>query len=194
MSYFAGFLSLILIFSSVSVSAAALTGTVEGGKLLSRSSAVVYLDGGTEEFKKPAKNPVIDQHNMTFIPHILPVQAGTTVDFLNNDEVRHNVFSPDKEKYNLGTWPKGEIKPHIFTQKGVYTQLCNVHPEMEAFIVVLDTPYFATTDPGGNFTINDVPPGEYTVKAWHEKMRFIKQKITVSNDGEAQVTVKQKRR
>ncbi len=163
--------------------AAVIKGVVEGGKILKRSPGIVYLVGTPGEFKKPAANPTMDQRNMTFIPHVLPIQTGTTVDFLNNDEVKHNVFSPDHEKYNLGTWPQGAVKEYTFTKQGVYTQLCNVHPEMQAFIVVLDTPYFAVTDQDGNFELQDVPPGDYIVKVWHEKLRFKKQQITVTDKG-----------
>jgi plastocyanin len=183
----------ITIFSLPAV-ADVIKGTVDGGKKLKKAAAVVYLADAKGELKQPDNNPTMDQRNMTFIPHVLAVQAGTTIDFLNNDEVRHNVFSPDKEKYNLGTWPTGGVKPRTFIHKGVYTQLCNVHPEMEAFIVVLDTPYFATTAKDGSFTINDVPPGEYTVKVWHEKMRFNKQKVNVPADGDATITVSRKKR
>lgn len=186
--------TLLIIVISLPGQAGTIKGMVDGGKKLKKAAAVVYLAGAQGEIRKQEQNPVMDQRNMTFIPHVLAVQVGTTVDFLNNDEVRHNVFSPDKEKYNLGTWPTGDVKPRTFTQKGVYTQLCNVHPEMEAFVVVLDTPYFATTDESGNFVINDVPPGEYTVKAWHEKMRFVKQQISVPEDGEASITVSRKKR
>ena len=170
--------------------AAVIKGVVDGGKQLRKSPVVVYLAGVSGEINKPAANPTMDQRNMSFIPHVLPIQTGTTVDFLNNDEVKHNVFSPDHEKYNLGTWPQGKIKQHTFTEQGVYTQLCNVHPEMEAFIVALDTPYFALTDKDGNFEIKDVPPGEYTMKVWHEKLRFKKQQVSVSEQGVENVVFK----
>ena len=170
--------------------AAVIKGVVDGGKQLRKSPVVVYLAGVSGEIKKPAVNPTMDQRNMSFIPHVLPIQTGTTVDFLNNDEVKHNVFSPDHEKYNLGTWPQGKIKQHTFTEQGVYTQLCNVHPEMEAFIVALDTPYFALTDKDGNFEIKDVPPGDYTMKVWHEKLRFRQQQVTVSKQGVDKIVFK----
>ena len=178
------FLSFIigLIFTT-SANAAAIKGVVDGGKIIRRSPVIVYISDISAEFKKPASNPTMDQRNMSFIPHVLPIQTGTTVDFLNNDEVKHNVFSPDHEKYNLGTWPKGAIKQYTFNDQGVYTQLCNVHPEMEAFIVALDTPYFALTDKDGNFELENVPPGDYTLKVWHEKLRFKKQQITVTENG-----------
>jgi plastocyanin len=186
--------SFLVLLLTLSAQAGTIKGTVDGGKMLKKAPAVIYLAGAKGEFKQPEKNPSMDQLNMTFIPHVLAVQEGTTIDFLNSDEVRHNVFSPDKEKYNLGTWPMGKVKSRVFAKKGVYTQLCNVHPEMEAFIVVLDTPYFGVTDKDGNFTIKDVPAGEYTIKAWHEKMRFTKQKISVPADGDAIITVARKKR
>ena len=174
--------------------AAVIKGVVEGGKRIKKSPVVVYLAGATGEIQKPDSNPTLDQRNMTFIPHVLPVQTGTTVDFLNNDEVKHNVFSPDHEKYNLGTWPKGAVKQYTFTNKGVYTQLCNVHPEMESYIVALDTPYFTVTDKEGNFELQGVPPGNYTIKVWHEKLRFKKQQIAVTEQGLENIVFKRKKR
>ena len=75
------------------------------------------------------------------------------------------------------------MKQYIFKKQGVYTQLCNVHPEMQGFIVVLDTPYFVLTDEDGNFELKDVPPGNYTIKAWHEKLHFDKERITLTEAG-----------
>jgi plastocyanin len=185
----------MLLLLATNVHAGTIRGKVDGGKRLTKSPAVVYLSDTKGEFKAPVKNPTMDQQNMTFIPHVLPIQVGTTVDFLNNDEVRHNVFSPSKEKYNLGTWPQKEVKQHTFDKKGVYNQLCNVHPEMEAFIVAVDTPYFAMTDANGNFEINGIPDGEYTFKVWHEKTKFRKQKLTIAEDGVVEATfLKRKRR
>ena len=83
--------------------------------------------------------------------------------FLNSDPTPHNVFSPDCEKYNLGTWPQGQSKDHAFAKctkfPCVYTQLCRVHPEMEGFVVVLQNPYFAVSDKDGHFEIKGVPAG-----------------------------------
>lgn len=169
----------VLFFTLGSLQAAALKGVVKGGKKLKKSQAVVYLTGSFETTVKTQKQPVLDQHNMAFKPHVLPVSKGATVAFLNSDEVRHNVYSPDKEQYNLGSWPKGETKTYQFKQKGVYTQLCNVHPEMESFIVVLDTPYYRLTDKKGRFEIKGLPPGDYTVRVWHEKLRFKKLSVTI---------------
>jgi plastocyanin len=190
--FFLGFI--IGLAFAATAEAAAIKGVVEGGKRIKRSPVVVYLGDASGEFKKPVTNPTLDQRNMAFIPHVLPIKTGTTVDFLNNDEVKHNVFSPDHEKYNLGTWPKGAIKQYTFDKKGVYTQLCNVHPEMESFIVALDTPYFALTDQDGNFELQGVPPGDYTIKVWHEKLRFKKQQIAVSEKGAENIVFRKQKR
>jgi hypothetical protein len=83
------------------------------------------------------------------------------------------VFSPDNESYNLGTWPKGESRPYTFKKPGVYTQLCSIHPEMEAFIVVLANPYFAVADKDGQFKIADVPDGHYVLKVFSKKLKKV---------------------
>ncbi|MBT4287790.1 MAG: hypothetical protein HOD92_10670 [Deltaproteobacteria bacterium] len=169
--------SLLILLGNLE--AVTLKGVVEGGKKLKKNQAIVYLTGSFKSEVKSQKQPILDQQNMAFKPHVLPISIGTTVAFLNSDEVRHNVYSPDKEQYNLGSWPKGEKKTYEFKQKGVYTQLCNVHPEMESFIVVLDSPYYDLTDKKGRFEIKGLPPGNYTVRVWHEKLRFKKQKIII---------------
>jgi hypothetical protein len=115
-----------------------------------------------------------------FGPHVLPAVVGTRVRFLNNDPFEHNVFSPEG-RYDLGSWPQGQSKDQTFSKVGVYTQLCRIHPEMEAFIVILDTPYFAKTDQQGAFQVHDVPPGQYMLDVWSEKLKATHQPITVES-------------
>ncbi len=123
----------------------------------------------------------LDQRGLDFVPHVLVVPVGTTVRFRNSDTVLHNIFAPGLggEAFDLGTWPTGEERAHRFLRTGVTTLLCNVHPEMEAFIVVVPTPWYARTDADGRFRIADVPPGRYRLHAWHERCERIVREIEV---------------
>jgi plastocyanin len=147
------------------------------------ADAVVYVMAPAgKTFPAPTAHMKIDQINLTFKPHVLPVLVGTTVDFLNSDAVLHNVFSPDScaDKFNLGTWPKGQSKSFQFKKECVATLLCKVHPEMEAFVVAVPTPWFAVTKADGTYTIPDVPDGSYTVKVWHPKLKATDKSVTVA--------------
>jgi plastocyanin len=155
------------------------TGRITASGLRSSADVVVSLEARGLSASPPAMPVAMDQQGMKFIPHVLPVVTGTTVRFLNNDPVRHNVFSPEGH-YNLGNWPRGEIRDHTFDTSGVYTQLCRRHDAMEAFVVVLDTPFFSTTDPAGAFEITNVPPGDYTLVAWSETLKTATQIVTVT--------------
>ena len=160
--------------SSLAV-AGGITGKIKAKGAKNSGDAIIYIDKiASKTFSPPKEHVRMDQKNLAFRPHVLPVLAGTTVDFLNSDDVLHNVFSPDAcaGKFNLGTWPKGQIKSYTFKEPGCSaTLLCNVHPEMEGYVVVLETPYFAVSDKDGSYTIKDVPAGKYTLKVWHEKLK-----------------------
>ena len=160
-----------------------IAGTVKATGLASSADAVVFVQQAQGTFKAPAQPVTMDQKKMQFIPHVLPVVIGTTVRFLNSDPTAHNVFSPDLEKYNLGTWPQGQAKEHTFATCAkppcVYTQLCRVHPEMEGFVVVLANPHFAVSDKEGHFEIAGVPAGQYTVAVWHPKLKAQPKPATV---------------
>src|SRR5262249_43548746 len=121
----------------------------------------------------PLKNRLWDSKGLAFNPHVLAIQQGTTVEFQNNDTVQHNIFWPSigankKEAHNLGTWPKGEKRAFTFDRPGVVPLHCNIHPEMSGYIIVSPTPYFTQSDATGNFKIENVPDGKYTVVAWRE--------------------------
>ena len=171
---------LICVMSTAAAQAqtGGVTGQITATGLRSSGGIVVSLEARGLSVTPPATPVEMDQEGMEFIPHVLPVVKGTTVRFLNNDPVRHNVFSPEG-RYNLGNWRRGEIRDHLFDKSGVYTQLCRRHDEMEAFVVVLDTPYFSITDPAGAFEIKNVPPGEYTLVAWSETLKTAKRIVTV---------------
>jgi plastocyanin len=165
--------TLVAITLAGTPAALAAGGTITGTVKIKGAAqpAIVYVESAPGTFEAPAAHPKMDQQGMTFIPYLLPVVVGTTVDFMNSDPVNHNVFSPDNGGYNLGTWPKGESKPYTFKKAGVYTQLCSIHPEMEAFVVVLQNPYFAVADKDGSFKISGVPDGHYVVKVFAKKLK-----------------------
>jgi plastocyanin len=158
--------------------------SVQGIK--SAENIAVYVDTiADKKFEPPKDHVVVDQRKMTFVPHVVAVQQGTTVDFLNSDPVGHNVYWPSisgnkKLAHNLGTWPKGEKKPFQFNDVGAASLLCNVHPEMSGYVVVVPTPYFAVTDKDGNFEIKDIPAGKYTLKTWSEDGKPTTQAVDVS--------------
>src|SRR5450756_2251897 len=171
-------------FATLPVAAGELHGKVTCKGVRDSADAVVYLAAiPGKTFPVPKEHAKIDQANLVFAPHVLPVLVGTTVDFLNSDVVLHNVFSPDAcaDKFNLGTWPKGESKSFQFKKECVAaTLLCKVHPEMEAFVVAVPTPYFAVTAADGSYRIADVPDGAYTVKVWHPKLKASQKAVTVA--------------
>ena len=156
------------------------SGTVVAKGMRTKAGVVVSLAAPGLAVTAPKLAVEMDQKQMQFVPHVLPVVTGTTVRFLNSDPVPHNVFSPEG-KYNLGTWPTGQAHDYRFDKPGVYTQLCRVHPEMEAFVVVLDTPYFGATDASGRYEIKGVPPGKYKLVAWSEKLKSAQQDVTVES-------------
>ncbi len=159
--------------------------------------AVMYIDKIPGKiFQPPKEHATMDQKNLVFIPHVLPVFVGTTVDYLNSDDVLHNVFTPDAcaQKFNLGTWPKGQVRSYTFKEPGCRAvMLCNVHPEMEAYIVVLETPYYAVSTKDGSYVIKDVPAGKYTLKIWHKKLKGESVSVEVPEKGEVVVNFELKK-
>ena len=153
-------------------------GTVTVTKQKSNANAVISIEAPDLAFTPPAEPVRIDQKGFRFIPHITLAVPGTTIRFLNNDPEPHNVYSPEG-RYNLGTWPTGETRDHVFDNPGIYTQLCNIHPDMLAYVVVLETPFSAVTDADGKFEVKGVPPGKYLLWAWHEKKDGLEREITV---------------
>ncbi len=169
---------------------AAMAGEIQGkvtaSGMRSPENIVVYVDAVQgKSFPAPAQHTVIDQKNLKFVPHVTAVLKGTTVDFLNSDSVGHNVFWPSiggnkRLAHNLGTWPKGVTKSFTFNDLGAAPLLCNVHPEMSGYVVVVPTPYFAITDKEGHYEIKGVPPGKYTLKTWSEEGKPVAESVDVA--------------
>ena len=185
-------LALVVVLTfSLAATAGTITGKVSGVS----GESVVYVDSiQGKTFPAPNDKPVMDQKGLMFQPHIMVVQQGTTVEFLNSDKVAHNVFwtsvsGNKKLGHNLGTWPQGEKRAFKFDNPGSVALLCNVHPEMAGYIVVVPTPYYATSDKSGNYKIENVPDGSYTVTAWHEGGKPQSKQVAVSGDTKADFTL-----
>jgi plastocyanin len=184
--------TLLVLAGLTAAAVPAVAGTIKGKVTIPRArtlaNIVVYVEKAPGEFPAPKEHVVIDQKDLSFVPHVLPVVVGTTVDFRNSDQVLHNVFTPDKcaDKFNLGTWPKGEVRSVKFDKIGCApVLLCNVHPEMEGFVVTLQNPFFAVTDKSGLYAIKDVPAGTYTLKVWNRKFLTVSQEAVVPKEGDA---------
>lgn len=154
------------------------------------TNVVVYLEGkGLEGVARSLPTPVLDQRNASFIPHVLPIVKGMSVRIVNRDKTYHNVFSLSAiKKFNIGRRPTGEEVPVTFDKAGVVQVFCDIHSNMSATILVLDNPMFVQPSEDGSFELQDVPPGQYTVKAWHERFAAPPQQITVRSGETTTVT------
>jgi plastocyanin len=183
--------AVMIAMFSVAASAGTISGKVSGVN----GESVVYVEAiAGKTFPAPAEKPLIDQKGLMFTPHIVAIQQGATVEFLNSDKVAHNVFwisvsGNKKLGHNLGTWPQGEKRAFKFDNPGAIPLLCNVHPEMSGYIVVSPTPYFAVTDKSGTYKIENVPDGSYNVTAWHEGAKNSSKPVTVAGEGKADFTL-----
>jgi len=177
----------------VAMAVVAAAGTIEGK--VSSGNSVVYVDTiAGKTFPAPTKPVLTGQKGLAFVPHLLVIQEGTTVDFQNDDSVQHNVFWPSiggskKDGHNMGTWPQGDKRSFKFEHAGVVPLLCNVHSEMSGFIIVSPTPYFVQTDSAGNFKIENVPDGKYNVVAWHEGSKPQTKPVDVAGTGKVDFTL-----
>lgn len=180
-----------IVISLFALSAIAMAGDLSGKISGVAGRSVVYLSPATAKaFPAPGEHPVINQKSLSFDPHITVIQQGTTVDFLNGDSVQHNVFWPSiggdrKAAHNMGTWPTGEKRSFKFDKPGLVALLCNVHPEMGGYIIVSPSPYYAETDDNGNFSIANVPDGNYTATVWHEGEKPQSKSISVGKGAKA---------
>ena len=169
------------------VSALASAGTivvdVRDPKAVPLADAVVYAAPEGREMAPASRTAVMDQKNKTFVPRVLPVQVGTAVKFPNSDDIQHQVysFSPAKT-FNLPLYKGTPANPIVFGAPGVVTLGCNIHDTMNAYIVVVETPYFEKTEASGRVELRNLPAGKYVVRVWHPDMKDepAQQIVTVS--------------
>jgi plastocyanin len=153
------------------------SGTVQVGHRL-QADAVVWIDATAPAPREPA-HVVLDQRNLAFAPHVLAVRLGTVVELPNNDRVFHNVFSfHDGKRFDLGLYPTGASKRVTFDRPGLSRIFCNIHPGMAAYILAVDSAYFAVSDRHGRFSIRGVPPGDHTYKAWRPGGEIVSGPVT----------------
>jgi len=146
---------------------------------------VVYVE--TVQGTFPGQPATMDQVKKVFVPYVLPVVKGSTVEFRNGDNLAHNVFGIGADEFNLGAFNQGGVREHTFNKAGDVSILCNVHPEMEAHVLVLQNPYFARPDSTGKFQITGVPAGDYVITAWYAG-KSKKQTVKVPATGSVTVT------
>jgi plastocyanin len=143
-------------------------------------SVVVYLKGATPTGALPIVRAQIRQENESFSPRVVAVTRGSTIDFPNFDPYFHNVFSlSGAGTFDLGRYPDGQSRSRQFARAGIVKVYCHIHSQMSATIVVLDHPYFATPEADGQFTIGGVPPGDYTLVGWHERVGEQESRVSV---------------
>jgi plastocyanin len=180
--------------STLYAAAASGIGIVKGTITISGKpapDAVVSIEGLAQEQVKAQmagakpRKAVIDQRSLKFIPSVVAVMVGATVDFPNNDNTWHNVYSKGgANDFDLGLYASGKTRSKKFEKPGVSRILCNAHPTMEAFVVVKDHPLFSTTDSRGNYEIKNVPLGRVRVEIWYPNIGIRSDSIEIVRDGE----------
>jgi plastocyanin len=188
-------IALVTLTTLAALGTTAFAGSIHGKVSGVKGESVVYVEAvAGKTFPAPTQHVTIDQKGLVFAPHIVVIAQGTTVEFLNSDSVAHNVFWPSisgnkKLGHNMGTWPQGQQKSFKFDNPGIVPLLCNVHPDMSAYVIVSPTPYFAETDKSGEFKIDNVPDGAYTVTAWNEGAKSKSNPLKVAGDTTADFTL-----
>ena len=177
------------IAAFLGLAAAGLQAAADNGQFVGRvlaggrpaADAVIWLDAPGAPRPREGRF-VVRQRNMEFVPRVLAVPVGSTVELPNNDRVFHNVFSFTNGKpFDLGLYPTGASKRITLDRPAVNRLYCNIHPHMAAYIIAVDTPYYATTGKTGEFTMRDVPAGRYTYHAWRSGADMLSATVTIGD-------------
>ena len=154
-------------------------------------NVVVYLEAADTLAKLAGPQhpaPSMRQEGLAFVPHVLPIVSGTSVEFPNSDPVFHNVFSLSRAaSFDLGRFPRGESRTLRFDTPGIVKVFCHIHSDMGAVILVLDNPFFTSPGGDGRFRMDGLPPGEYRITAWHERAHPSTRSIRIDAGGTAHV-------
>ncbi len=153
-------------------------------------NVVLYLEGDVPPVKAHAAagDLRMEQREESFVPHVLPVLRGSAVEFPNADPIFHNVFSLSRSAtFDLGRYPRGESRTVRFDTPGIVRVFCHIHSDMSAVILVLENPYFAIPDSSGSYEIPGIPPGAYTLTAWHERAHPIRREVAVTSGEPARI-------
>ena len=187
---------IFLTMTSVHAFALDLSGNVKAQGLRKPDNILVYLTKTPDVTTPPQEAFVLDQNNLTFLPHILVIPKGSTVSFPNNDKVDHNVFSLSRtKKFNFGSYKPGESQTVTFDKPGIVELRCDLHSEMISYILVMKNSFFALTDKKGNFILDvaGLEPGKYFLKTWHEKLKNSKMPIELPAAAGKKLTINLKR-
>jgi plastocyanin len=164
------------------------------GKDAGLQNVFVYVKDGLDpaySFDTPTESIKFDQHGCRYVPHVFGVRVNQPIEIINDDNTFHNVHALPKtnREFNHGMSPKGDAMKHVFTVPEVMVRFkCDVHGWMTAYVGVMAHPFFAVTDSTGSFDIKGLPPGTYTIEAWHERFGTKTQKITVAEHQNQQMS------
>jgi plastocyanin len=179
--------SAVLLLASVPAGAGTVRGRVEvvdkdGKRAADAADAVVWVEG--PRVKPAASGATVTMKGKAFAPRVVVVPVGGTVEFPNQDSIFHNVFSVSGEnRFDLDLYKRPKSGAWTARVPGLVRVYCNIHPQMSAFVLVRDNPFWARPDPGGVFEIADVPAGAWVLKAWHERTGEVSQALAVPDAG-----------
>ena len=183
-----GVLIYLAALPGLAIGAGGISGSVHTRGVKNPTDVIVYVEKVEGQFQSPKATVPIDQIKRTYVPHVLAVLVGSEVEFRNSDNDLHNIHARQggRKIFNFGIPFQQKVRKAL-KQEGIVTLLCDVHPEMSAFVVVTQNPFFTKPDEKGNYTIANIPPGTYTLKTWHENLKPESREVKVSEGSKVRV-------